>query len=97
MGRYVNFPRAPGGAATPDATPHPVHAGYAPLCHLRSLTVALLNAIWLGLALLAGESPGRDLPWALVPAVIAGYLLAPAGHRALGPGRTGARLKVIDK
>ena len=27
LGRYVNFPRAPGVAATPDATPHPVHAG----------------------------------------------------------------------
>ena len=50
------------------------------------LTVALVNLAIVGLALLGGESPGRALLWAIVPVVLAGYLLGPAGRRALGGG-----------
>ena len=48
------------------------------------LTVALVNLVIVGLALLGGESPGLGLLWAIAPVVIIGYLLAPAGRRALG-------------
>ena len=40
-----------------------------------------------GLALPGGEAPGRALLWAIVPVIAAGYLLAPAGRRALGVGQ----------
>ena len=48
------------------------------------LAVALVNLVIVGLALLGGESPGLGLLWAIAPVVIIGYLLAPAGRRALG-------------
>ena len=51
------------------------------------LTVALVNLAIVGLALLGGESPGLGLLWAIAPVVIIGYLLAPAGRRALGVGQ----------
>ena len=46
------------------------------------LTVALVNLALGAFALVAGESPGRVLLWAIVPVILAGYLLAPAGRRA---------------
>ena len=51
------------------------------------LTVALVNLALGALALVAGESPGRALLWTIVPVILAGYLLAPAGRRALDAGR----------
>ena len=48
------------------------------------LAVVLLDLFAVGFALLAGESLGRALLWAIVPVILAGYLLAPAGRRALG-------------
>ena len=48
------------------------------------LTVALVNLVIVGLALLGGESPGLGLLWAIVPVIMVVYLLAPAGRRALG-------------
>ena len=51
------------------------------------LTVALVNLVIVGLALLGGESPGRALLWAIVPVIMVVYLLAPAGWRALGVGQ----------
>jgi len=51
------------------------------------LTVALVNLVLVALALLGGEPPGRALLWAIAPAIMAGYLLAPAGRRALGAGQ----------
>ena len=51
------------------------------------LTVAAVNLVIVALALLGGESPGRALLWAIVPVILAGYLLGPAGRRALGVGQ----------
>jgi hypothetical protein len=51
------------------------------------LTVALVNLIIVGLALLGGELPGRALLWAIAPLIIASYLLGRAGRDALGAGR----------
>jgi hypothetical protein len=52
------------------------------------LAVSLVSMVFVGLALFAGESPGRGLLWAIVPVIVAGYLLAPAGRRWLGVGQT---------
>ena len=52
----------------------------------RAAMVALMVALY-GLNLLGGESPARVLLWAIAPVVIIGYLLAPAGRRALGGGQ----------
>ena len=51
------------------------------------LTVALVNLVVVGLALLGGESPGLGLLGVIVPVIMVVYLLAPAGRRALGAGR----------
>ena len=51
------------------------------------LTVALVNLVIVGLALLGGESPGLGLLWAIVPVTMVVYLLARAGRRALGVGQ----------
>jgi hypothetical protein len=51
------------------------------------LTVALVNLIIVGLALLGGELPGRALLWAIAPLIIASYLLGRAGRDALGSGQ----------
>ncbi|MGH9670413.1 MAG: hypothetical protein ACRD3A_09905 [Terriglobales bacterium] len=48
------------------------------------LAVVLLDLFAVGFALLAAESLGRPLLWAIVPVILAGYLLAPAGRRAIG-------------
>ena len=48
------------------------------------LAVVLLDLFAVGFALLAGESLGRALLWAIVPVILGGYLLAPAGRRAIG-------------
>ncbi len=47
------------------------------------LAAAAANALVVALALIAGGAPGQVLPWAFVPVAVAGYLLAPAGRRAL--------------
>ena len=44
--------------------------------------VVLVNVILVGLALPSAEAPGVFLLWAIVPVIIAGYLLTPAGRRA---------------
>ena len=51
------------------------------------LTVALVNLVIVGLALLGGESPGFGLLWAIVPVIMVVYLLAPAGRRSLEVGQ----------
>ena len=51
------------------------------------LTVVLVTLAMVVLALLGGESPGRAVVWAIAPVIIAVYLLAPTGRRALGGGR----------
>ena len=49
--------------------------------------IVLVNVILVGLALPSAEAPGLFLLWAIVPVVIAAYLLTPAGRRALSVRR----------
>jgi hypothetical protein len=48
--------------------------------------VVLMNLVLVGLAFVAGESPTRGLPWAIVPVIVVVYLLGPAGRRQLRVG-----------
>jgi hypothetical protein len=58
------------------------------------LTVALVNLVIVGLALVGGELPGRALLWAIAPLIIASYLLGPASRDALGSKRGGNPCKM---